>query len=131
MRSGSSLYYFIPFAIEQETPNPPSPISIDQHTVVTLTIPCTFVTMQGLICDTGFEPAWLWPLIRTIQLNPVGGCARFYWIGYQLAQSISSVFQFACCILVSNSRYCLDIRSICVCNSPTSIVLKNLTSDRL
>ncbi len=131
MRSGSSLYYFIPFAIEQETPNPPSPISIDQHAVVTLTMPCTLVTIRGLICEVLALP--LMPAYEAgANLTQLAGfCARFYWFGYQLAQSISSVFQFACCILVSNSRYCLDIRSICVCSSPTSIVLKNLTSDRL
>jgi hypothetical protein len=45
------LEFPIFFAIEQETPNPPSPKSIDQHAVVTLTIPCTFVTILGVICE--------------------------------------------------------------------------------
>ncbi len=38
------------------SPNPPSPMAIDQHAVVTLTMHFKGVTMLGIICDSGAKP---------------------------------------------------------------------------
>jgi hypothetical protein len=43
------------------SPNPPSPMAIDQHAVVTLTMHCTGVTMRGIICDSGVNPTGMAP----------------------------------------------------------------------
>ena len=39
-----------------KSPDPPSPNKTDQHAVVTLTLHFALVTLQGLTCDSGFEP---------------------------------------------------------------------------
>ncbi len=68
------------------SPNPPSPITTDQYAVVTFTIPCTLVTILGLICAFG----GISPLCRSKGLQPSSNFTQLAdvlasaFIGYQL-----------------------------------------------
>src|SRR5690242_20322978 len=61
-----------------KAPCPPSPVEQISTLVVTFTVPGTLVTVMGVTCKSGVEPArgpsrypkaW-----RPAQLHPVGGC---------------------------------------------------------
>ncbi len=58
-------FLYIPFPTLTKT--------LDQYVVITLTLICALVSLQGITIQAGFEPAWHGPSYRTSLLNPVGG----------------------------------------------------------